>query len=110
MTTYNLKNNCLIQVRHIKVNNRRIANPPDALVVENGLGYPLQKTPQPEYDPETHYLLHTYRQEADAIVEVWTVKEIEQPEPEPEPTPEPEPDGGSELNTDQESDSEGETE
>lgn len=74
--TYNLTNNCLVPVRSIRHENRRIANPPDALVVQLGLGYPLATTPVPDYNPETQYVTKSWRQEESAIVEVWTVNEI----------------------------------
>ena len=74
--TYNLINNCLVPVRSIRHGGRRIANPPDALVVSLGLGYPLTTTPVPEYDPETQYVTKSWRQEESAIVEVWTVHQI----------------------------------
>lgn len=74
--TYNLTNNCLVPVRSIRHENRRIANPPDALVVQLGLGYPLTTTPVPDYNPETQYVTKSWRQEESAIVEVWTVNEI----------------------------------
>ena len=75
--TYNLTNNCLVPVRTIRYENRRIANPPDDLVVQLGLGYPLITTPLPDYDPETQYVTKSWRQDETAIVEVWTVNEIE---------------------------------
>ena len=75
--TYNLTNNRLVPVRSIRHENRRIANPPDALVVQLGLGYPLTTTPVPDYDPETQYVTKSWRQEESAIVEVWTVNEIQ---------------------------------
>jgi hypothetical protein len=74
--TYNLTNNRLVPVRYIRHENRRIANPPDALVVQLGLGYPLTTTPVPDYNPETQYVTKSWRQEESAIVEVWTVNEI----------------------------------
>ncbi len=74
--TYTLTNNCLVPVRSIRHENRRIANPPDALVVQLGLGYPLITTPVPDYNPETQYVIKSWRQEESAIVEVWTVNEI----------------------------------
>ena len=75
--TYNLTNNCLIPVRSIRHENRRIANPPDALVVQLDLGYPLTTTPVPDYNPETQYVTKSWRQDESAIVEVWTVNEIQ---------------------------------
>ena len=75
--TYNLTNNSLVPVRSIRHENRRIANPPDALVVQLGLGYPLITTPVPDYNPETQYVTKSWRQEESAIVEVWTVNEIQ---------------------------------
>lgn len=74
--TYTLTNNRLVPVRSIRHENRRIANPPDALVVQLGLGYPLTTTPVPDYNPETQYVTKSWRQEESAIVEVWTVNEI----------------------------------
>ena len=74
--TYTLANNRLVPVRSIRHENRRIANPPDALVVQLGLGYPLTTTPVPDYNPETQYVTKSWRQEESAIVEVWTVNEI----------------------------------
>ena len=74
--TYNLTNNLLVPVRSIRHENRRIANPPDALVVQLGLGYPLTTTPVPDYNPETQYVTKSWRQEESAIAEVWTVNEI----------------------------------
>ena len=75
--TYNLTNNRLVPVQSIRHGGRRIANPPDALVVQLGLGYPLRLTPVPEYDPETQYVTKSWRQEESAIVEVWTVNEMQ---------------------------------
>ena len=75
--TYNLNNNSLIPVRFIRHENRRIANPPDQLVIQLGLGYPLTSTPQPECDPQTQIATKSWRQEESAIVEVWTVNDIE---------------------------------
>ena len=75
--TYNLTNNFPVPVRSIRRENRRIANPPDALVVQLGLGYPLTTPPLPDYDPETQYVTNSWRQDETAIVEVWTVNEIE---------------------------------
>ena len=75
--TYNLTNNCLVPVRSIRHGGRRIANPPDELVVSLGLGYPLTATPVPEYDPETQYVTKSWRQEESAIVEVWTVNDMQ---------------------------------
>ena len=74
--TYNLINNRPVPVRSIRHNNRRIVNPPDALVVQLGLGYPLTTTPVPDYNPETQYVTKSWRQEESAIVEVWTVHQI----------------------------------
>ena len=74
--TYTLTNNRPVPVRSIRYENRRIANPPDALVVQLGLGYPLTTTPVPDYNPETQYVTKSWRQEESAIVEVWTVNEI----------------------------------
>ena len=75
--TYNITNNCLVPVRSIRHNNRRIVNPPDALVVQLGLGHPLTTTPVPDYDPETQYVTKSWRQEESAIVEVWTIHDIQ---------------------------------
>ncbi len=75
--TYTLTNNRLVRVRSIRHENRRIANPPDALVVQLGLGYPLTTTPVPDYNPETQYVTKSWRQEESAIVEVWTVNDIQ---------------------------------
>lgn len=75
--TYNLINGSPVPVRSIRHENRRIANPPDALVVQLALGYPLITTPVPDYDPETQYVTKSWRQDDSAIVEVWTVKEIQ---------------------------------
>ena len=75
--TYNLTNNCLVPVRSIRYENRRIANPPDALVIQLGLGYPLTTTPVPDYNPETQYVTKSWRQEENAIVEVWTVHDVQ---------------------------------
>ena len=75
--TYNLINGSPVRVRSIRYENRRIANPPDDLVVQLGLGYPLITTPIPDYDHETQYVTNSWRQEESAIVEVWTVNEIE---------------------------------
>ena len=75
--TYNLINGSPVRVRSIRYDGRRIANPPDDLVVQLGLGYPLITTPIPDYNPETQYVTNSWRQEESAIVEVWTVKEIE---------------------------------
>ena len=75
--TYNLINGSPVPVRSIRHENRRIANPPDALVVQLGLGYPLTTTPVPDYNPETQYVTKSWRQEESAIVEVWTVNEIQ---------------------------------
>ena len=74
--TYTLTNNRLVPVRSIRHENRRIANPPDALVVQLGLGYPLTTTPVPDYNPETQYVTKSWRQEESAIVEVWTIHQI----------------------------------
>ena len=74
--TYNLTNNRLVPVRSIRHENRRIANPPDALVIQLSLGYPLTTTPVPDYDPETQYVTKSWRQDESAIVEVWTVHQI----------------------------------
>ena len=75
--TYNLINGALISVRSIRHENRRIANPPDNLVIQLGLGYPLITTPVPDYNPETQYVTKSWRQDETAIVEVWTVHEME---------------------------------
>ena len=75
--TYTLTNNRLVPVRSIRHENRRIANPPDTLVVQLGLGYPLTTTPVPDYNSETQYVTKSWRQEESAIVEVWTVNEIQ---------------------------------
>ena len=75
--TYNLINGNPVRVRSIRYENRRIANPPDALVVQLGLGYPLITTPIPDYNPETQYVTNSWRQDETAIVEVWTVHEIQ---------------------------------
>ena len=75
--TYNLINGALIPVRSIRHENRRIANPPDNLVIQLGLGYPLITTPVPDYNPETQYVTKSWRQDETAIVEVWTVHEME---------------------------------
>ena len=75
--TYNLINDSLVPVRSICYNNRRIANPPDALVVSLGLGLPLISSPMPEYDGKTQYVTQTYRQDESAIVEVWTVNDAQ---------------------------------
>ena len=75
--TYTLTNNRLVPVRSIRHENRRIANPPDALVVQLGLGYPLTTTPVPDYNPETQYVTKSWRQEESAIVEVWTIHDIQ---------------------------------
>lgn len=88
MTTYNLNEyNSLIPVKSIRYNGKRISNPPDELVIEAGLGYPLIEEPKPEYNPETQYLRHYYRQDEKAIVSCWEVCENPQPEPEPELEP-----------------------
>lgn len=75
--TYNLTNNFPVPVRSIRHENRRIANPPDALVVQLGLGYPLTTTPIPDYNPETQYVTNSWRQDESAIVEVWTVNDVQ---------------------------------
>ena len=75
--TYTLTNNRLVPVRSIRHENRRIANPPDALVIQLGLGYPLTTTPVPDYNPETQYVTKSWRQEESAIVEVWTVNDAQ---------------------------------
>ena len=75
--TYTLTNNRLVPVRSIRHENRRIANPPDALVVQLGLGYPLSATSVPDYDSETQYVTKSWRQEESAIVEVWTIHDIQ---------------------------------
>ena len=75
--TYNLINDSLVPVRSIRHNNRRIANPPDQLVIQLGLGYPLITTPVPDYNPETQYVTKSWRQEESAIVEVWTVNDAQ---------------------------------
>ena len=75
--TYNMTNNCLNPVRSIRHENRRIANPPDDLVVSLGLGYPLTTTPVPDYDHKTQFVTKSWRQEESAIVEVWTIHDIQ---------------------------------
>lgn len=85
MTCYNLNEwNCPVPVRSIRLNGRRIANPPDDLVIQNKLGYPKVETPQPEYDPQTQYLDKHYELQNDVIIAIWEICEIP-PEPEPEP-------------------------
>lgn len=84
MTCYNLNEwNCPVPVRSIRLNGRRIANPPDDLVIQNKLGYPKTETPQPEYDPETQYLDKHYELQNDVIIAIWKICEIP-PEPEPQ--------------------------
>ena len=75
--TYNLTNNRPVPVRSIRHENRRIANPPDDLVVQLGLGYPLITTPIPDYNPETQFVTQSWRQEETAIVEAWTVHDVQ---------------------------------
>ena len=108
MTCYNLNEyNNPVPVRSIRLNGRRISNPPDDLVISNGLGYPKEETPQPEYDQETQYITKGYKLENGVIIEVWTIHDFDPPEPEepeeeqqeepqqnepePEPQPQPEP-------------------
>ena len=91
MTCYTLETETYIKpVRSIRYNGRRISNPPDALVIEAGMGYPLQTTEQPEYDQETQYITKSYKLEEGVIIEVWTIYEHERPEPEPEAEPQQE--------------------
>lgn len=75
--TYNLINGSPVRVRSIRHENRRIANPPDDLVVQLGLGHPLITTPIPDYNPETQYVTNSWRQDESAIVEVWTVHDVQ---------------------------------
>ncbi len=75
--TFNLINGNPVRVRSIRYDGRRIANPPDDLVVQLGLGYPLITTPVPDYNRETQYVTNSWRQDETAIVEVWTVHEME---------------------------------
>lgn len=83
MTCYTFKSETwIIPVKSIRYNGRRISNPPDELVIEAGLGYTLQTTEQPEYDPKTQYINKSYKLEEGVIIEVWTVYDIPQPEPE----------------------------
>lgn len=89
MTCYTFESETWIKpVKSIRYNGRRISNPPDELVIKAGMGYPLQTTEQPEYNPETQYINKSYKLENGVIIEVWTVIDIPQPEPEPEPEPE----------------------
>lgn len=102
MTTYNLINNCLQAVKSIRYNNRRVVNPPDALVVLLELGYPLIQNPAPEYDIQTQYLSVSYQQQSNAIVQLWTINEIPQQEIAEEtpqtPTPTQEEDSSAQSN------------
>ena len=108
MTCYTYESSHYIKpVKSIRYNGRRISNPPDELVIEAGLGYPLETTEQPEYDQDTQWLEKSYKLEDGVISEVWTIHDIDPPEPEeqeeeqqeepqqnepqPEPQPQPEP-------------------
>lgn len=88
MTCYTFESETWIKpVKSIRYNGRRISNPPDSLVIEAGMGYPLQTTEKPEYDPENQWVTESYKLEEGVIIEVWTVHTRE-PEPEPETEPE----------------------
>ena len=86
MTCYNLNEyNNPVPVRSIRLNGRRISNPPDDLVISNGLGYPKQETPQPEYpenNPEKYWMNKKYELKDGVIVAVWEIKENPYYEPE----------------------------
>lgn len=79
MTCYNLVNNILKPVRYIRLNGRMISNPPDSLVIENELGYPLEETAPPEYDSEKEYVNKSWEMRDGIIFAVWTVHQIELP-------------------------------
>lgn len=74
---YNLSGDILVPVTKIIVDGMVYSNPTDEMIDNNHAGYPLVIDGTiPEYDPDTQYLVKSYRQEPDSIVEYNAVEEI----------------------------------
>lgn len=73
---YKLENGNPVLITRIDLNGQTITNPPDALIDENGLGYPKMETPAPTYDPAEETISSTWEIQSGVITQVWTVTEL----------------------------------
>lgn len=67
-------------VRFIVTEGMCIVNPTDEQVDEAGAGYPLEDTPQPEFNPETQTMDSCWEVQDGVITRVWTVEDIPEAE------------------------------
>lgn len=73
---YKLENSSPVEIRKVIFEGLTITNPTDAFIDENGLGYPKEETPAPDYDPEEEKISFEWSVVDGTIKKVWTVTEL----------------------------------